>query len=88
VIVNLGVFKKPVEVDMQAINFKEIQLLGSRVYERKDFKTAIDLAMHLPLNPIVTHAFSLHDVAAAFKQFRSGQVCKALILPMGVLRNG
>jgi 2-desacetyl-2-hydroxyethyl bacteriochlorophyllide A dehydrogenase len=88
VIVNLGVFKKPVEVDMQAINFKEIELLGSRVYERKDFKTAIELAMRLPLNPIVTHAFPLHDVATAFKQFRLGQVCKALILPMGVLRNG
>ena len=54
----------------------------------KDFQTAIDLAMRLPLNPIVTHAFPLHDVATAFKQFRLGQVCKALILPMGVLRNG
>jgi len=37
-IVNLGVFKKPVEVDMQAVNFKEIEILGSRVYERKIFR--------------------------------------------------
>jgi (R,R)-butanediol dehydrogenase/meso-butanediol dehydrogenase/diacetyl reductase len=82
VIVNLGVFKKPVAIDMQAINFKEIEILGSRVYERKDFETAIDLAMNLPMERIVTHAFSLHDVGAAFEQFRSGQVCKALILPL------
>jgi 2-desacetyl-2-hydroxyethyl bacteriochlorophyllide A dehydrogenase len=80
-IVNLGVFKKPAEVDLQAINFKEIQILGSRVYEPKDFETAIELAPRLPLDPIVTHAFSLQDVVSAFQKFRSGDVCKALILP-------
>ncbi len=82
VIVNLGVFKKPVAIDMQAINFKEIEIRGSRVYERGDFETAINLAMNLPLERIVTHAYSLHDVSAAFEQFRSGEVCKALILPL------
>jgi (R,R)-butanediol dehydrogenase/meso-butanediol dehydrogenase/diacetyl reductase len=85
VIVNLGVFKKPVQVDMQAINFKEVTLVGSRVYERKDFQVAIDLAMRLPLAPIVTHAFPLREVATAFQQFQLGQICKALILPMGHL---
>jgi 2-desacetyl-2-hydroxyethyl bacteriochlorophyllide A dehydrogenase len=82
VIVNLGVFKEPVAIDMQAINFKEIEILGSRVYERKDFEAAIGLAMDLPLERIVTHAYSLQDVGAAFEQFRSGAVCKALILPL------
>jgi (R,R)-butanediol dehydrogenase / meso-butanediol dehydrogenase / diacetyl reductase len=81
VIVNLGVFKKPVAVDMQAINFKEIEMLGSRVYQRTDFEIAIDLAMRLPIERIVTHVFALCDVAAAFERFRSGDVCKALILP-------
>ena len=86
VIVNLSVFKKPVAIDMQAINFKEIQIFGSRVYERKDFETAIDLAMNLPLERIVTHAYSLQDVSAAFEQFRSGDVCKVLILPLETVR--
>ncbi|HUZ93527.1 MAG TPA: alcohol dehydrogenase catalytic domain-containing protein [Edaphobacter sp.] len=81
VIVNLGVFKKPVEIDMQAVNFKEIEVLGSRVYERRDFQTAIELAMQLPLEKIVTHSFPLRDVATAFKQFKMGEVCKVLILP-------
>jgi len=83
VIVNLGVFKQPVPVDMQAINFKEIEVRGSRVYARRDFEIAIDLASALPLDHIVTHAYPLQDVEAAFEQFRSGQVCKALILPNG-----
>jgi (R,R)-butanediol dehydrogenase/meso-butanediol dehydrogenase/diacetyl reductase len=83
-IVNLGVFKKPVEVNMQAINFKEIEMVGSRVYERKDFQTAIDMAMTLPLKKIVSHAFSLQNVSRAFEQFQSTDSCKVLILPSGV----
>lgn len=80
-IVNLGVFKKPVEVDVQAINFKEITLVGSRVYERKDFQAAIDLAMTLPLSPLITREFSLNDVSEAFRLFQTGEACKVLILP-------
>jgi len=81
VIVNLGVFKGPVEVDMQALNFKEIQMLGSRVYARKDFQAAIDMAMSLPLAPIISAEFSLHDVSDAFRLFQDGEMCKILILP-------
>jgi (R,R)-butanediol dehydrogenase/meso-butanediol dehydrogenase/diacetyl reductase len=81
VIVNLGVFKKPVEVDMQAINFKEIEMIGSRVYERKDFESAIEFALQFPLDKIVTRTFPLREVTTAFDQFRSGEVCKALMLP-------
>ncbi|MGC2271128.1 MAG: zinc-binding dehydrogenase, partial [Candidatus Sulfotelmatobacter sp.] len=79
VIVNLGVFKEPVHVDMMAVNFKEIELMGSRVYARKDFQAALDLAMQLPLERIVSHVYSLQDVSTAFEQFRSGEVCKVLI---------
>jgi 2-desacetyl-2-hydroxyethyl bacteriochlorophyllide A dehydrogenase len=81
VIVNLGVFKKRVEFDMQAINFKEIELLGSRVYERRDFETAIELAGKLPLERIVSHAYALSDVSRAFAQFQSSEACKVLIIP-------
>jgi len=80
-IVNLGVFKKPVEVDMQAVNFKEIEILGSRVYERKDFQEAIELAMQFPLDRIVSHVFYLTEVALAFEQFRSSEACKVLVVP-------
>jgi (R,R)-butanediol dehydrogenase/meso-butanediol dehydrogenase/diacetyl reductase len=81
VIVNLGVFKKPVEVDMQAVNFKEIEIVGSRVYQRVDFQNAIDLAMQLPLERIVSHEFPLNEVAEAFAQFQTSEACKVLIMP-------
>jgi 2-desacetyl-2-hydroxyethyl bacteriochlorophyllide A dehydrogenase len=81
VIVNLGVFKKRVEFDLQAINFKEIELLGSRVYERRDFETAIEIAGKLPVERIVSHAYALSDVSHAFAQFQSSEACKVLIIP-------
>ncbi|HVT98366.1 MAG TPA: alcohol dehydrogenase catalytic domain-containing protein [Acidobacteriaceae bacterium] len=84
VIVNLGVFKKPAEVDLQIVNFREITIVGSRVYSRHDFEEAVQLASVLPLERIVTHSFSLRQVEAAFELFRSGQnACKVLILPDG-----
>jgi 2-desacetyl-2-hydroxyethyl bacteriochlorophyllide A dehydrogenase len=82
VILNLGVYKNPVEIDLQAVNFREIEILGSRVYKREDFEVAIALASQLPLERFVTHAYSLRDVTTAFEHFRSGEVCKALILPL------
>ena len=83
-IINLGVFKKPVEIDMQAVNFKEIVIRGSRVYTRRDFEAAIHLADILPVGRIVTHSFALRDVQAAFDCFRKGaDVCKVLIVSNG-----
>jgi threonine dehydrogenase-like Zn-dependent dehydrogenase len=83
-IVNLGVFKKPSEVDLQVVNFREITLVGSRVYRRQDFEEAVELAPRLPLDRIVTHSFSLEKVTTAFELFRRGEdACKVLIMPDG-----
>lgn len=83
-IINLGVFKKPAELDLQAVNFKEISLHGSRVYSRADFEEAIRLTATLPVAQIVTHCFPLQEVQKAFLCFQDGQsACKVLILPNG-----
>ncbi len=83
-IVNLGVFKKPVAVDMQSVNFSEITIVGSRVYAREDFDVAIDLAHTLPLDRLVTTTFPLTGVAGAFDRFQMHEgVCKVLIRPHG-----
>ncbi len=81
-IVNLGVFKNPAELDLQAVNFKELKLIGSRVYTRQDFAEAIRLAPSLPLDLLVTHSYPLPGVAAAFERFRRRDgVCKVIIEP-------
>jgi (R,R)-butanediol dehydrogenase / meso-butanediol dehydrogenase / diacetyl reductase len=80
-IVNLGVFKHPVEIDMQTVNFKELEIFGSRVYRRSDFEEALRLAPQLPLRELITRTFPLDQAELALQQFRAGEVCKAIIFP-------
>jgi threonine dehydrogenase-like Zn-dependent dehydrogenase len=83
-IVNLGVFKKPTEIDLQAVNFKELSIIGSRVYTREQFEEAIRMAQKLPISQIVTHTFPLREVRSAFEHFRAGKdSCKIILLPNG-----
>jgi (R,R)-butanediol dehydrogenase / meso-butanediol dehydrogenase / diacetyl reductase len=81
-IVNLGVFKKPVPLDMQSVNFKELEILGSRVYTHDDFLDAAGLTQQLPLQSIVTHVYKLAEAQDAFAHFaRGADVCKVLLQP-------
>lgn len=81
-IVNIGVFKTPPQVDLQAVNFKELTIVGSRVYTRQDFERAIAMSPGLPLESLVTDVFPLMQVTQAFDRFRSAEdVCKVIIDP-------
>jgi len=79
VIVNVGVFKRPVEVDLQAVNFKELSLVGSRVYSRDAFGKAAQIAPSLRLEKLITIRLPLGRVSEAFDLLKSGQVGKVLL---------
>ncbi len=82
VIVNVGVFKKPAEVNLQAVNFRELTIIGSRVYTLDDFRRAVELSSAAPLEQLVTHEFPLSQVSEAFATFDGGDaVCKVLVRP-------
>jgi threonine dehydrogenase-like Zn-dependent dehydrogenase len=80
-IVNVSVFKQPAAVDLQAINFRELMLVGTRVYTRGDFQSAIELAPRLPLQKLVTNTFPLAQASEAYGRFAAGEGCKFLVLP-------
>jgi len=82
VIVNVGVFKKPVEIDLQAVNFKELTVIGSRVYTREDFSHAIRLAPLLNLDRVVTHRLPLSEAATAYDLMRSAEAGKVVLAPV------
>jgi len=42
-VVIVGVFKEPAPVDLQAVNFRELSLIGVRVYTPQDYQVAINL---------------------------------------------
>lgn len=73
-IVVVAVYAKPVEVDLFKLFWREIQVIGTRVYEPEDFEKAIALAESgvLPLDRIITRELSLDHLADAFHEMESG----------------
>lgn len=72
-ILMLAVHKEPRPVDLRQINFKEIDMLGSRVYTRQDYELALPYcaAMADELRQVITHRVPLADGPSAFSIFTS-----------------
>jgi len=79
-IVMESVHKTAHEVDLRAINFKEITMIGTRVYERKDYGKAIELARRTDVAPLVSHKLRLDEGPGGFELMKRGEeVCKVLL---------
>ncbi|MBO2942389.1 alcohol dehydrogenase catalytic domain-containing protein [Paenibacillus sp. F411] len=73
-IVIVGIFSKPVPVDLHRFFWRELKLVGARVYEHEDFEKAIALAAggELALDPIISEVYPLNEIQAGFEQMESG----------------
>lgn len=81
-IVLVGVYKKPAEVDLQAITFAEHTVIGVRVYTRADMERAAQLVTDdvLDLGRFPVKVFSLEEASAGFDTAASaGAALKVLI---------
>lgn len=81
-IVLVGVYKKPTEVDLQAITFAEHMIIGVRVYTRADIERAAELVTNdvLNLDRIPLEVFELEETTAGFETAMSaGAALKVLI---------
>jgi 2-desacetyl-2-hydroxyethyl bacteriochlorophyllide A dehydrogenase len=81
-IVIVGIFSQPAPVDLFRFFWRELKLLGTRVYEHQDFAQAIELAAAgaIPLDQIITDIRPLSELETGFKQMESGgQVMKILL---------
>jgi len=80
-IILVSVHKVPHAVDLRDINFKEISLIGTRVYTRADYAEAIKIIDSTPLLSLVTHKMSLEQAPEAFTLMRNhDDVCKILLI--------
>jgi (R,R)-butanediol dehydrogenase/meso-butanediol dehydrogenase/diacetyl reductase len=79
-IVQVGIFKDPVALDLRALNFHEVDLIGSRVYTKQDFATAIELAASgkLGLEACISHVLPLSSGAEGFVAAGSAEALKVL----------
>lgn len=84
-IVIVGVHKRPAEVDLQAVCFKEQRLLGVRVYTSEDFARAVAMiAGDLDVAALPLAHFGLDEVADAVVAAAEGsRALKVMVSPGG-----
>ncbi|MHA4845057.1 zinc-dependent alcohol dehydrogenase [Flavitalea antarctica] len=68
-IVMVAIHSESKPVDLFRFFWKEIKMLGARVYEPEDFDTAIELAAsgELPLDKLITQVFPLEQIQEVFE---------------------
>ncbi len=83
----VGGLGEPAPVDLSSVVFKELSLVGSRVYEPRDMATALELLASgdVDVGPLVTRVVPLEDaVRGGFEPLRdSRNEMKVLLMPAG-----
>lgn len=81
-IVMVAIYSEPPNVDLFRFFWRELRLVGARVYEPQDFDAAIGLAAagRLPLEKLVTNVCPLEELEWGMRQLeKGGPVMKVLI---------
>jgi (R,R)-butanediol dehydrogenase/meso-butanediol dehydrogenase/diacetyl reductase len=81
-LVVVGIHPVPRAVSLHRVFWRELSIIGARVYQRQDFHTALDLLAggQIPADAIISRVLPLADVASAFAAMESGgQVMKVLL---------
>jgi (R,R)-butanediol dehydrogenase / meso-butanediol dehydrogenase / diacetyl reductase len=77
----VGTYGRPVEFDLQAVLFRELNLIGNRVYQPGDIDAALAMLAADPASfrPMISDVVSLDEAPAAFARLRTGQGVKYLV---------
>ena len=81
----VGTYARPVELDLQAILFKELTVLGNRVYQPADIDAALRMLADDPaaFRPLISDVVGLDEAPAAFARLRAGDGVKYLVATGG-----
>jgi (R,R)-butanediol dehydrogenase/meso-butanediol dehydrogenase/diacetyl reductase len=80
-IVIVAIHAAPREINLQRVFWKELRLLGARVYQRADFERAIELlqAGIIPSDAVISDVVPLSATDQAMKDLSSGRALKILV---------
>jgi len=80
-IVVVAIHAAPREVDLQRVFWRELRLLGARVYRRSDFERAVTLLRDgvVPADALITAVVPLAETARAVAELSSGSAMKVLV---------
>jgi 2-desacetyl-2-hydroxyethyl bacteriochlorophyllide A dehydrogenase len=80
-IVVVAIHPTPRPVDLQRVFWRELRILGARVYERQDFDQAIQLIADavIPADQLITDVVPLEATDKAFARLEAGTAMKMLV---------
>lgn len=79
-IVQVAIISEPVAVNLQRVFLRELEIIGARVYEHKDYTKAIELAAsgRLPLNRIVSQVEPLSKLGEVLEKLTADKNTDAM----------
>jgi (R,R)-butanediol dehydrogenase / meso-butanediol dehydrogenase / diacetyl reductase len=80
-LVVVAIHPEPRPVNLQRIFWRELRLLGARVYQREDFDAAVALldAGDIPADALITKTVPLAEIQSAFDALTGGEAMKILV---------
>jgi 2-desacetyl-2-hydroxyethyl bacteriochlorophyllide A dehydrogenase len=80
-IVVVAIHSGPRALDLQRVFWRELRVLGARVYQRSDFDRAVELLRHgrVPVDALVTAVVPLDQTASALEELAAGRAMKVLV---------
>jgi 2-desacetyl-2-hydroxyethyl bacteriochlorophyllide A dehydrogenase len=80
-IVVVAIHAQPRPVNLQRVFWRELRILGTRVYQRTDFERAVELLAGgvIPADALITSIEPITATARAFAALEAGQAMKILI---------
>lgn len=80
-LVVVAIHPEPRPIDLQRLFWRELTIIGARVYQRQDFETAVDLVARgvIPADLLITSVVPLERTAEAFAELAAGRAMKILI---------
>ena len=80
-IVVVAIHPTPREIDLQRVFWRELRLLGARVYQPEDFVTAVELVAGgvIPADELITSIVPLSATANALQELEAGRAIKILV---------
>jgi len=80
-LVIVAIHPDPRPVNLQRVFWRELTIIGARVYQRADYETAVELLTRgvIPADLLITRIEPIGRTMAAFEALASGQAMKILI---------
>ncbi|MFP3464079.1 zinc-dependent alcohol dehydrogenase [Leifsonia sp. SIMBA_070] len=80
-VVVVAIHPQPRPLDLHRVFWRELTILGARVYERQDFERAVELVADgsIPADALISSVVPLTDVESAFHTLEAGQALKILV---------